>query len=281
MTKGEGASYCAGLVRRLDRDRYLCALFAPKDRRADLLALYAFNLELARIPELVHEPILGQVRLQWWREAVDSAFAGAPPAHDAVAALAQTVAARGLARGPFERMLAAREFDLDPGPPEDMAALEAYADATSGALQSLALDVLEPGADARLRESVRAAAVAWGLIGLVRAVPFHGRMGRVYLPKSLLERESIAPADIHARSFSPGLKTVVKEISARAREFLAMSRGGPVPASARAALLPGVLADFYLRRIERFGFDPFDPRAGGGDLARLFRLWRAARGRFG
>lgn len=282
MSKEEAASYCSALVRRLDRDRYLCSLFAPDDRRADLLALYAFNLELARIPELVHEPILGQVRLQWWRETVAAVFADAPPAHDVAAALARTVKARGLAREGFERILAAREFDLDPGPPDDIAALEAYVDATSGALQLLALDILAPGAPGPLRDSVRDAAMAWGVTGLVRAVPFHGRMGRVYLPKSMLERESLAPPDILARPAPPGLTTIVEQICTRAREFLAASRRQVAPPVARAALLPGVLAASYLARIERAGFDPLHPRIEGGRLGRQLRLWRAARrGDFG
>lgn len=276
MQKTKDNTFRGGLVRRLDPDRYLCALFAPKDRRADLLALYAFHLEVARIPELVREPILGRVRLQWWRETLDAVFAGSPPAHEVAAALARAVQSRGLGRGEFERMLAAREFDLEPDPPEDMAALEAYVDATSGALQSLALDVLAPGAPPPVRESVRDVAMAWGLTGLIRAVPFHARMGRVYLPKSLLARESLSAADVRAGRAAPGLKAVVRDVAARARELLTAGRRRPAPEAARAVLLPAVLAESDLGRIARAGFDPFDPRIEGGRIPRFLRLWRAA-----
>src|SRR5260221_11842658 len=68
-------SYCGQQVRRYDHDRFLTALFAPADRRDDLLALYAFNLEIAKIRETVTEPMLGRIRLQWWRETIES-FAG-------------------------------------------------------------------------------------------------------------------------------------------------------------------------------------------------------------
>ena len=64
------ASYCANILRRQDPDRYLTALFAPADRRPDLFSLYAFNLELARARESVSEPIMGRMRLQWWRDAL-------------------------------------------------------------------------------------------------------------------------------------------------------------------------------------------------------------------
>ena len=79
-----GLSPLAALVRRHDRDRFQTALFAPAARREALFALYAFNYEIARVRESVREPMLGQIRLQWWREAIDAAFAGerAAPARD-------------------------------------------------------------------------------------------------------------------------------------------------------------------------------------------------------
>ena len=64
-------SYCADQVRRQDRERYLTALFAPAGRREDLFALYAFNLEVAKTAEVVSEAMVGRIRLQWWREAIE------------------------------------------------------------------------------------------------------------------------------------------------------------------------------------------------------------------
>src|SRR5512133_1430733 len=66
----------AALVRRHDRDRFQTALFAPAARREALFALYAFNYEIARVRETVTQPMLGQIRLQWWRENIAAAFAG-------------------------------------------------------------------------------------------------------------------------------------------------------------------------------------------------------------
>ena len=68
-----GLSPLGELVRRHDRDRYQTALFAPADRREALFALYAFNYEIARVRESVTQPMLGQIRLQWWREVIDAA----------------------------------------------------------------------------------------------------------------------------------------------------------------------------------------------------------------
>ena len=63
--------YCLAQVRQGDRDRYLALLFAPASARNALAAIAAFNLELARAATEITESMLGLVRLQWWREAVE------------------------------------------------------------------------------------------------------------------------------------------------------------------------------------------------------------------
>ncbi|KAK8076671.1 hypothetical protein PG994_003943 [Apiospora phragmitis] len=53
--------------------------FRPKFRQDAYDALRAFNLELVRLPELVSNPTIGQMRMQFWRDAVKNTFAGKPP----------------------------------------------------------------------------------------------------------------------------------------------------------------------------------------------------------
>jgi len=277
------SSLAAAEARKFDRDRFLCALFAPAERREALFALLAFNAQVARIPELVHEPILGSVRLQWWRETLDAIYSGAPPAHEVAAALARAVAAHGLTRGHLDRLLDAREFDLGDSAPEDIPALVAYAEATSAGLTLLALEILAPpgAASDEAAAAGRDLGIAWGLTGLIRAVPFHARRRRLYLPKSLLEREGVRVADVLDLRGSAPLRAAVREIAGLARGHLASARQHAAPDWAVPALLSGVLADSYLARLERAGFDPFASAIEGGHLARQLRLWLAAkRGKF-
>src|SRR5580704_15885570 len=94
------------LVRNHDRDRFQTALFAPAGSREALFALYAFNYEIARVRESVREAMLGQIRLQWWREAIAAAYAGAPPRrHEVVEPLTAALRAPGLSREHFERLI--------------------------------------------------------------------------------------------------------------------------------------------------------------------------------
>jgi 15-cis-phytoene synthase len=91
--------YCQDLVRRQDEDRWLAAGYAQGDAKRRLLALYAFHIELRNIPGAVSEPPLGEIRLQWWREALQEIRDGKRPrAHPVVEALADA----GLADEKFE-----------------------------------------------------------------------------------------------------------------------------------------------------------------------------------
>src|SRR5690349_12291061 len=130
----EALSYCADLVRRADYDRYLTALFAPAEARERLFALYAFNHEIARVRETVSEPMLGQIRLQWWREAIAGIYDGKPRKHAVVEALAAAAAATRAPRAGFEALIDAREADLAGRAPATLAELESYCEGSSAQL---------------------------------------------------------------------------------------------------------------------------------------------------
>jgi 15-cis-phytoene synthase len=151
------------LVRRMDNDRWLASRFVSDPAaRTDVVALIAFNYELARVAGGVTSALMGEIRLTWWREAMEELTAGKPPRkHPAVEALAVCgVDPRALAA-----MAEARLADLEEEPFADEAAVLVYLDATAGALAALMAQRLDPAADA---VAVRAAARAYGLAGLWR-----------------------------------------------------------------------------------------------------------------
>src|SRR5882724_8411411 len=115
----------AALVRRHDRDRFQTVLFAPAARREALFALYAFNYEIARVRESVTQPMLGQIRLEWWRENIAAAYrGGAVRHHPVVESLTAAIQDLPLTREHFSRLIDARESDLGDEPPANLAALE-------------------------------------------------------------------------------------------------------------------------------------------------------------
>ncbi len=259
----QALSYCGGEVRRHDPDRFLTALYAPAGRREGLLTLYAFNLEIAKIRETVSEPMLGEIRLQWWREAIESAYGEGPVRrHAVVEPLAALIREGGLTRGHFDRLIDARGFDLGDAPPPSVAALIDYAESTSATLQWLALEALGAGRDEAARAAARAVGIAWAILGLIRAMPHHLRQGRIYLPADLAARFDVKEADLRELRGTPALAAAVAALAEHAHACLAEARTHRrhVPAEALPALLPAALADGHLRRLARARYNPFDPR---------------------
>lgn len=282
MADDSALSYCAEQVRVHDADRFLCALFAPESAREGLLALYAFNLEIARVGEIVSEPMPGRIRLQWWREAIEGIYAGAPPRHAVIAALSHAVERFELTRARFDRLIDGREFDLEDAPPRDLHALEAYADATSATLNALALEVL--GERGRAAHGAgRHVGIAWALVGHLRAAAFHARSRRTFLPADLLRKEGLTPEDLFALQPSQALGRVAAKIAEAARRHLREARQSraEIPRQALPALLCAVLAEAYLGRIRRAGYNLFAPNLGIAKPARQMRVALSSlRGRF-
>jgi len=281
--RSEGLSPAATLVRSHDRDRFQTALFAPAAHREALFALYAFNYEIARVRESVREGMLGQIRLQWWREAIDSAYSGGPVRrHEIVEAITMAIRERNLSRTPFDTLIDARERDLDDEPPATLAALEGYAAGTSATLIHLALEVLGAATPASL-EAAQHVGIAYALSGLIRAMPVHALAGRCsFIPATLAAEVGLDPRDYAASRATPALRQAVEVIAGAARGHLTAARElrHDVPAAALPALLPGRIADNALRRLERAEFDPF-PGAALTDPLQSWRLsWAALRRRF-
>jgi NADH dehydrogenase [ubiquinone] 1 alpha subcomplex assembly factor 6 len=265
--------YCEEQVRRFDRDRWLTTLFAPADARPDLLALYAFNVEVARIRELVREPMMGVIRLHWWRETIEEIAAGNARLHPVAVALAEAWGRRKLPRELFESILTARELDLGIEPSADLGALEAYAAGTGGAITRLALAVLGADGEAAAKAGQHVG-IAWTLTGLLRAAPFHAVQRRIFLPRDLLEQHGVDVEAFCNGRPAPAVADVVKIVAVRASEHLVQARAlrKQVPRAAISPLLPGVIANLHLRRLARTGHAVFDPslqRPAGSTAVRL------------
>lgn len=144
--------YVLDLVRDADRERFLGALFAPEPRRSGLLALLAFDHELARTRSVTREPMLARIRLEWWREAMaEAAGSGKPRAQPIVEVLTETIRRHGLALEAMVDLIDAREEEIE-GPLDVMRAGHALAD-----LELAVLGV----EDVASRQAAHAIGAAW------------------------------------------------------------------------------------------------------------------------
>jgi len=226
----------------------MCAMVAPQGMRASLMALLAFNQEIAMIPELVSEAMLGEIRLQWWRETLDTLYAGGQVNHPVALGLAAAIEKAGLSKSLFDGYLDARAFDLTGDAPASLMALESYAEGTAGTLHELMAEVLgltalAPDQQKQVRIAARHGGVAWSLSGLLNARTFHSRQGRSYLPSDLED----------------GAKAVAQAAGRHINDARSVRKD--VPKSMLPVMLPVALADYSLRH----GY--------GGGVRRLFGFY--------
>jgi phytoene synthase len=265
-------AYCAELVRQADRDRFLAALFAPAEHRNALNALYAFNIEIARVREVAREALPGEIRLQWWCEVLDGERREEASANPVAAALLTTLERYGLAVAELQDLIEARRFDLYDDPMMGIADLEAYAAKTSSALIALAARILGVDGEA----AAEPAGIAYGVAGLLRMFPLHIARHQLYVPGDLLERDKVPAHEIFAGRSSAGLNAVLGELRGLARRHLAEAneRIQALPVAALPAFLPVALVRPWLDLLDRR--DAFAP-AELSPWRRQWLIWRAAR----
>src|SRR5471032_2212914 len=187
--------HCAALVREFDRDRFLATLFAPAEHRDALFALYAFNVEIARVRELARQPLPGEIRLQWWREMLSGERDGEAAANPVAAALRDTLARHGFVAAPLLELIDARVFDLYDEPMATVDELELYAIRTQSPIFAMAAGVLAAGKSPPELFTLDAS-VAYTVAGILRSFGRHAARRQLYIPLDVLDRHRVKPADI-------------------------------------------------------------------------------------
>lgn len=277
-TPGNAAeAFCADLVRAQDFRSYAASLFVSPEARRSWLALAAFNAEVAHVRDHVSQPLPGEIRLQWWRDALTGGGKGAE--HGAVegnpvaAELLRAIALHDLPVEAFVRLIDAHVFDVYDDPMPDMAALEAHCRDTAAALYALRARVLGANSPeiARLAEH---AGIAEGLTDVMLALPRHAARRQLYLPADLMNLHGAVAEEIFLRQTSAPLKEALahlrREAHSQMDQALAMLADAP---PAVPAFLPLAVIGKTLTRLETS--DPFAPPLPSR-LGTLWTTWRAA-----
>lgn len=247
---------CARLVERGDPDRFLAVMAAPAPARARLFPLYAFNLEVARAPWVTQEPMIAEMRLQWWRDVVAEP---SPRAHEVVAPLHALIQDHRLPLDVIDRLIEARRWDIYRDAFADEAALDAYLDDTGAGLMWLA--ALSLGAVAQDETAVRAYGWAAALANYLRAVPELEARGRMPLVD--------------------GRPAGVQHLARRGLLRLQAARRGAIGRPARAALLAGWQTEAILRKAVLDPAAVAESRLQTAEFTRRGKLlWQAVTGQF-
>jgi phytoene synthase len=249
---------CLAMLRDSDRDRYLACLLSPEDKRSALAALYALNAELARIRDLVHEPLPGEVRMQYWRDLLEGTAHGSTEANPLAAALLSAIDTHRLPRQTFADMIDARIFDLYDDPMETRVSLEGYAGETASALIQLASLILSPEEAAKSAEAAGHAGVAQAIAGLLLLMPLHRHRGQLYIPLDILAATGLDRDAFLAGEDKKRISAAIEAFAGLGRDHLAKARSLFVPQPVFCAFLPAALAGAVLARGQKAGAALFD-----------------------
>jgi phytoene synthase len=274
VSKAEEATANIEAVRASARlnapDRYYAALFAPSELREDLIALAAFDGEIARIAPLVSDAPLGEIRIAWWRDALLGDEARRERSGNPVLdQFADVVARHKLPSDALENYFGAHTDALYADPPADDVALNSAFQAIDGTPLALAMQVLQGPLDADAHDLVAAAARASGLARIGLALPYTLAAGRSPLPETRMPE---AAASKDAPDWRPQIAWLAKEAEAALAAVRRQLAGKP--RAFTTALLPLALIEPYFRALQK---PRHEPGRDIVEIAPLARLWRIAR----
>ena len=233
-------------LKKADPDRYRTAMFAGASLRPKLLTLYAFHYELAKVPELVSEPMLGAIRYQWWRDCVDEIYTDKPVRrHEVATPLSEVLRGSDVPRFWIDRLIDGRQRDIDPRPFDNLDEAKQYCADTSGQLMQITARILGQDVDGGL-------GTAWGLTGLGRGYRFYH--------ETMLKNISFDEIVSAARGQYEASRAAAPKISSEA-----------MPALAYAALIPP-----FLKRLSAPKFDPLETAVVFGPFAKQSKLLKVA-----
>jgi 15-cis-phytoene synthase len=270
----------SALVRARDRDRYWSALFAPLGKRPALLALYALNAELERIMAATSEPMACEIRLQWWRDAIEQAAPGVKTGNPVADALSSAILEHDLPRDRLTGMVDARLPILFGDAPADDAALKGFMRETEGAVFGLSCVILGDSSEAA-KDAANDAGIAYGLTELLAEVPLLAAQQRLILPVSYTATRGVDLAAVHRGETTPAFAAAMADLRGIAARVLQRFRGkaASLDADLWPAFLPLTLVKPYLRAMAAPDFDPLQTVVSINPMRRFWRIWRAARRR--
>lgn len=276
----ESAAFAAQSLRETDRDRYLGTLVLPDKPREAITALYAFSADVASVRERAKEPAAGEIRLQWWSDALTGEGYGNVRANPLADALLSVIAEYGLPVPPLTRLIAARRFDLYQDPMPNVATFEGYAGETVSALYQLSAMILNGGRPVETGDAAGHLGVAQALIGHLRAFGYNASQGRIFLPWDVFSACGVNESEVLAGQMSEGLAVALSRIAEMAEQHLAKAAIAiaALPRELRPAFAQVVVLRAQLRRVDLE--TPFQRRPDVADWRKIAALawWRLTGG---
>ncbi|CAD6192217.1 unnamed protein product [Caenorhabditis auriculariae] len=279
----EAFKNCLELVRTRDVDSYMSILMMPKKVQPELIALHAFNVELAMVRDKVDArkgDTTGMYRLQFWRDAISSIYAQSNlPVPRQPVAISLCAFAPNARHQLLQKLVETRQSTIGDRPFTTTKALTDYGRYTTGSLLTLQLEALarhlKIEALPHLDHVCADLGAAFGVANLIRStLPLLSR-GVVLLPSDLMSLHGVTADSIYNKKKPQETKALIKDLVKVADSYLSSARGKTrtVPTALRPAL-SGVAAstDHILRVLKKKDFDVYSPHLQRRNPLILWRL---------
>lgn len=279
VASGDAADFCAAEVRLHDFPRYASTLFATPPQRRALLALYAFNVEIARVREHIRQPLAGEIRLQWWSDMLAGDGHGYVEGSPVAAELLAAIRTYDLPVERLSRLIEEHQFDLYNDPMPTREALASYLDGTVGVLFALAAKILGE-LSPEIEHVARHAGQVAGAADVIATLPMDASRRQLFVPVELLEAHGANSEQVFAGVATPMLRAALDRFidEAKTHQAATMKELSGVPAAVRPAFLPLVWAGRRLDAARRPDYEMFAVHPASR-LRVLWTLWRASRSR--
>ncbi len=273
-------AYCSDFVKRFSYERYLSTLYAPITARPGLIALYAFACEISRVRELVNEPMPGEIRLQWWHDAVSGKDHGDVQHNPVAQAILETVTHFKLPREPLLNLIEARRFDLYSDPMPTLNDLEGYCGETSSALILLASMILSgKPSDRQVSDACGHGGVAYAMSGLMQTLAWQASRHQQFVPNDVLAHHNVMASALQGKTSDDGVWAVFEEMIDHAKAHLDSCEHAlkGIDLSVLPAFLPVFQVELFFNEADKDSFEPLQVCGGAPHIWRMWHMWRTSR----
>ncbi|KAI0260219.1 isoprenoid synthase domain-containing protein [Gloeopeniophorella convolvens] len=277
----EHYAYCRQFVQKHDYESYLVGQLYPADKRKGYFAIKAFYDELATIPDTVSNNLVGEMRMQFWRDAVKGFADGRPPHHPIALALYDTSRSANLSPYHLKRIIDARTQELKGSSHLTMDSLIAHAESTASTHYYLLLSLLGQSSDT-VSHAASHLGAAHCISTLLRALPYHASKGRMVIPAEVTAKHGVSQEEVFRKGpGAAGIDDAVFAFASTANDHIVTARemfkdgGGKVPRAAMPVFGAGVPIASFLERLEVANFDVFHPSLRLRSWKLPWRVWRS------
>ncbi|WP_336279065.1 phytoene/squalene synthase family protein [Bartonella sp. CB175] len=265
--------YSLDILRATDRDRYISVLFAPKEKRRALAALYAFNVEIVRVRESVHDPLIGEMRLRWWYDSIANDEVQNNKSNPILNDLFTAITSFNLPKAALLRYCDAQILDLYQDPIATIVDLEAYCSKTVSIILQLSCQILDSDSAQNFTDACKHGGIAQGLSGVLRLLSFMRSRYQYYFPVDMLQALGVDREDLEFNRINEEQKRCIIEA------MVALSRDhyikfyehlNTLPKALIPAFLPLAIIPESLQKATQLGEEVFQKNA---TLSLLHRYW--------